>query len=196
VLAGILVSIPSEVISHAGPAVTPVEVVFASPVSAVSKQRGSPTADALKPDTIAAKPIRELARDVSRAPARTAAYFASHEVPVPGKKAAKAEEPRTQSSASTSPPSDIANTSAHELDLVRQHLERFKFYPESARRRGIGGDVDVGFRLTEGGHVTQLRIAASSGYALLDETAEAIVTRAAPFPVDMGQYRVRLRFWP
>lgn len=93
-------------------------------------------------------------------------------------------------------PADIANASAHDLDLVRRHLERFKFYPEDARRRGIGGDVDVGFRLTDGGRVAQLRIASSSGYALLDRAAEAIVTRAVPFPVDTGHYRVRLRFWP
>ncbi len=93
-------------------------------------------------------------------------------------------------------PSDMAQASAHELDLVRRHLERFKFYPEDARRRGIGGDVDVGFRLTHGGHVAQVRIASSSGYALLDHAAEAIVARAVPFPVDTGHYRVRLRFWP
>lgn len=93
-------------------------------------------------------------------------------------------------------PSDLARASAHDLDLVRRHLERFKFYPEDARRRGIGGDVDVGFRLTHGGGVTQVSIASSSGYALLDRAAEAIVARAVPFPVDAGHYRVRLRFWP
>jgi len=92
--------------------------------------------------------------------------------------------------------SALAAVSRQNLDLVRRHLERFKFYPESARRRGIGGHVDVGFRLTAGGHVAQVRITGSSGYALLDEAAEAIVARAVPFPVDTGQYRVRLRFWP
>jgi periplasmic protein TonB len=108
----------------------------------------------------------------------------------PSRKAAAPDHPSTPTAAA------LAAMSRKNLDLVRRHLERFKFYPESARRRGIGGNVDVGFRLTAGGHVAQVRITASSGYALLDEAAEAIVARAVPFPVDTGQYRVRLRFWP
>lgn len=107
----------------------------------------------------------------------------------------QASAPRI-AAASASSSSAPAPRSAHDIDLVRRHLERFKFYPESARRRGIGGDVGVGFRLTAGGHVAQVRVTASSGYALLDKAAEAIVARAVPFPVDSGQYRVRLRFWP
>jgi len=104
--------------------------------------------------------------------------------------------PATAFRAAVSPPADIDTASAHDLDLVRRHLERFKFYPEDARRRGIGGDVDIGFRLTRGGRVAQVKIDASSGYALLDRAAKAIVARAVPFPVDRGRYRVRLRFWP
>jgi periplasmic protein TonB len=125
----------------------------------------------------------EAGRHESVSPSRARQAEASHTVTVPDHTGA----PST---------AQVTTVSRQNLDLVRRHLERFKFYPESARRRGIGGNVDVGFRLTAGGHVAQVRITASSGYALLDEAAEAIVARAVPFPVDTGQYRVRLRFWP
>lgn len=104
--------------------------------------------------------------------------------------------PAAASRTAVTSPADIDKASAHDLDLVRRHLERFKFYPEGARRRGIGGAVGIGFTLTAGGRVMQVRIDASSGYALLDRAAKAIVIRAVPFPVDKGRYRVRLRFWP
>lgn len=88
----------------------------------------------------------------------------------------------------------MVDATAHDMSLVRRHLERFKFYPLSARRRGIGGDVEVGFRLTAGGKAEQVRVLASSGYDILDEAALQTVNRAQPFPVGDGQYRFRLRF--
>jgi len=78
--------------------------------------------------------------------------------------------------------------------LIRQHLESFKYYPASARRRGIEGEVDVAFKLAMSGHADEVSIIHGSGYAVLDRAALDTVQRAQPFPVDEGRYRFRLRF--
>jgi|GEM_PF-2299536 len=196
VLAAILMFVPPELASHAGPEVMPVQLLPVSPLRAASRHR---------PPSIAASRVSATAKPASmrrhhgptamtRTALRPALLHAHRQVA----KAKKVSVPSRATVASTTAlrPADISNASSHDLDLVRRHLERFKFYPEDARRRGIGGDVDIGFRLTRGGSVTQVKIDASSGYALLDRAAKAIVVRAVPFPVDKGRYRVRLRFWP
>jgi len=78
--------------------------------------------------------------------------------------------------------------------LVRSHLEAFKYYPASARRRGIEGHVEVGFTLTRGGAADQVSVLHGSGYAMLDHAALETVYRAQPFPVENGKYRFSLRF--
>ncbi len=79
-------------------------------------------------------------------------------------------------------------------NAVRKHLETFKYYPASARRRGIEGDVDVAFNLTHGGMAGQVTVLKGSGYTVLDRAAIMTVARAQPFPVGDGQFRFRLRF--
>jgi len=78
--------------------------------------------------------------------------------------------------------------------LLRDHLESFKFYPASARRRNIEGDVDVGFTLTHNGTADQVTVLHGSGHAVLDHAALETVHRAQPFPAEDGQYQFRLRF--
>jgi len=79
-------------------------------------------------------------------------------------------------------------------DAVRKHLEAFKYYPASARRRGIEGDVDVSFKLVHGGAAEQVKVLKGSGYAVLDHAALSTVARAQPFPVENGLFRFHLRF--
>jgi len=78
--------------------------------------------------------------------------------------------------------------------IVRHHLESFKFYPASASRRGIAGEVDVAFGLAMNGRAYQVAILRSSGYEVLDRAALDTVQLAEPFPVNEGKYRFRLRF--
>jgi len=78
--------------------------------------------------------------------------------------------------------------------LVREHLEAFKYYPSSARRRGIEGLVEVGFTLIHDGAANQVSVLHGSGYAVLDHAALETVYRAQPFPIENGKYRFRLRF--
>jgi len=80
------------------------------------------------------------------------------------------------------------------LEILRRHLEAHKFYPASARRRGIEGDVKVGFDLDKRGRAGGISILAGSGYAVLDRAALQTVVQAQPFPVHGGAYSFRLRF--
>jgi protein TonB len=81
-----------------------------------------------------------------------------------------------------------------ERKLVRKHLEAFKYYPGSARRRGIEGHVDVEFTLAQNGAATGVAVLQGSGYAILDQAAMETVYRAQPFPIQKGEFRFRLRF--
>lgn len=80
------------------------------------------------------------------------------------------------------------------LMMVRKHLESYKYYPASARRRGIEGHVDVSFRLMSHGAADQVSVLHGSGCTVLDHAALEAVYRAQPFPVGNGQYRFRLTF--
>ncbi|MDX8392532.1 MAG: energy transducer TonB [Mariprofundaceae bacterium] len=77
---------------------------------------------------------------------------------------------------------------------VRDHLEGFKFYPGSARRRGIEGAVDVRFQLNSAGYAEAMQVVSGSGYSILDDAARQTVHRAEPFPASGGSYRFRLVF--
>jgi len=77
---------------------------------------------------------------------------------------------------------------------VRKRLEQYKYYPMSARRRGIEGAVDVSFRLNADGRAEQMQLVSGSGYSILDDAALRTVRRAEPFPVHKGFYRFRLLF--
>jgi len=79
-------------------------------------------------------------------------------------------------------------------EQVRRHLEAHKFYPVSARRRGITGEVEVGFVLDRLGMAAEITVLASSGHDLLDWAARETVRRAQPFPATERSFHFRLRF--
>jgi TonB family protein len=59
-------------------------------------------------------------------------------------------------------------------------LARFQRYPKQAG--GAGGIVSLGFSIDRQGRVVDSRIVKSSGSAVLDAEAQALVKRASPFP--------------
>ncbi len=65
---------------------------------------------------------------------------------------------------------------------VLAHLSRHRIYPPEASSRGITGVATVRFALASNGQVLSSALALSSGAALLDEAAVAMVRRASPFP--------------
>jgi len=79
-------------------------------------------------------------------------------------------------------------------ERVRAKLEEKKWYPASARRRGIQGNVELGFSLNKKGYTRYTTVLTGSGYAMLDQAALETVKRAEPFPANGGEYRFKLRF--
>jgi len=104
----------------------------------------------------------------------------------------QAMQPRPESRVSTAKAD--ASSLSQSNHLIRQHLESFKYYPPSARRRGIEGSVEVRFALASGGRAAALEVVTGSGYDILDRAALQTVHRAEPFPVNSGSYRFRLVF--
>ncbi|GLQ46979.1 cell envelope biogenesis protein TonB [Dyella lipolytica] len=55
-------------------------------------------------------------------------------------------------------------------------------YPEQAREQNVHGDVILTVGLNRDGSVNSIDVTNSSGYAVIDKAAEAIVRLCAPFP--------------
>jgi periplasmic protein TonB len=62
------------------------------------------------------------------------------------------------------------------------HINRYKRYPAKARDHKMEGVVSVEFTLDRSGQILTSRVTASSGSAVLDEEAVALLRRAAPLP--------------
>ncbi len=63
------------------------------------------------------------------------------------------------------------------------HIERYRRYPDSARREHVEGVVLLRFLMDRNGKVLDAWIDRSSGFTILDTEAVAAVKRAQPLPV-------------
>ena len=66
------------------------------------------------------------------------------------------------------------------LELVTAHLDKHKFYPRSARRRHIEGDVKISFDLMKDGNILNLKI--SSENSILHNATLESINSALPMP--------------
>jgi len=66
------------------------------------------------------------------------------------------------------------------LAKVMAHIERHKYYPPTARRRGIQGDVHIRFVLLADGSTRQVMVDGAS--SVLQKAAKKAVIRAIPMP--------------
>jgi protein TonB len=62
------------------------------------------------------------------------------------------------------------------------HIARYRRYPEGARRDQARGTVQLVFSMLRDGTVTDVRIASSSGYSMLDVAAIETIRKAQPLP--------------
>jgi protein TonB len=65
---------------------------------------------------------------------------------------------------------------------LQSHIARYRRYPEGARRDQARGTVQLLFSMLRDGTVTEVRIASSSGYSLLDVAAIETIRKAQPMP--------------
>jgi protein TonB len=72
------------------------------------------------------------------------------------------------------------------IGRLSAHLARHQRFPAEARRRGAHGTATVAFSFDEKGRVTAVALHKSSGAAILDQEATAMVRRASPFPLPAG----------
>lgn len=68
------------------------------------------------------------------------------------------------------------------LERVRRSLERFKRYPDEARKLKQEGTVQVSFVLARDGSVLSAQVTGGSGFVLLDQAALDIFNAASPLP--------------
>ncbi len=80
------------------------------------------------------------------------------------------------------------------LAKIWRKIDRSKYYPGAARRRGIVGAPSVTFALNEDGGVKWLKLARSSGEAVLDDAALATVKRAEPLPYYPGPITLAVKY--
>ena len=66
------------------------------------------------------------------------------------------------------------------LGSLAAHIESYKFYPRTARRRGVQGIIKISFRLLENGNIADLEI--GKGHKLLRNAAEQALQHAQPLP--------------
>lgn len=83
---------------------------------------------------------------------------------------------------------------ASAVAAIRTAIERAKYYPLTAKRRGIEGTATVEFTINGDGMPGKINIAASSGSEILDNAALATITRAAPFSHDIRTIKVPISF--
>lgn len=66
------------------------------------------------------------------------------------------------------------------LAQLMGHIERHKYYPPSARRRGMQGTVKISFLLLENGEIRDLAV--SGSHTILEHAAAEAMRKAAPLP--------------
>jgi protein TonB len=68
------------------------------------------------------------------------------------------------------------------FNMLRDEMEKHRFYPALARPLGLSGTVEFELRIGRTGNVVSFRILKSSGAELLDNAVKKMVDDTAPFP--------------
>jgi protein TonB len=76
----------------------------------------------------------------------------------------------------------VADALAAYKSRVRGKIIRYRKYPPAARNGRIEGTVRVSFTLNRQGEVVSFRMIGSSGHAILDDEAAALIRRVNPLP--------------
>jgi TonB family protein len=80
------------------------------------------------------------------------------------------------------------------LEEIRRRIEQNLSYPPLARLHDASGAAVVEFEVTEQGRTQGVRLAQSSGVALLDNAAQRAVATVTELPVVHGRLSIPIRF--
>lgn len=111
------------------------------------------------------------------------------QVPPQGQRTATQAEPAP---ATPSRHEAVAVDTAAVLNAARLRLQQHFRYPLLARRRGWQGEVLLGFQLSARGQITDIRVARSSGYPLLDRAAVNSLRQVGSLPTPRQQLDLQL----
>jgi len=75
-------------------------------------------------------------------------------------------------------------------DAIKQKIESHRRYPRSARKHKLEGNSMVEFIVMSNGGAYSDNLLHSSGYAVLDDEALAMVKRASPFPPIPAEFKL------
>jgi len=89
--------------------------------------------------------------------------------------------PQSQGQLSNNRPAWLISKKKAYIQLLLAHIENQKFYPRSARSRGIEGDVQVSFELMADGGIRALQVA--GGRSVLRRATQQAVKNAIPLPL-------------
>lgn len=155
--------------------------------SAPERPRPRPRAEPQRPEAAAAAapvvesaialPASEPEPSPDVAPAPTLPLSDSAESDIAASDSAPAPESSPASRRSAGPGLE----QRWQLELLR-HLDRHLRYPQLARRRHQQGITQVRFRVDLAGRLAGSALERSSGHALLDQEALAVLVRAQPLP--------------
>lgn len=80
------------------------------------------------------------------------------------------------------------------LTSIWKRINRSKYYPPVAKRRGVEGAPRVTFAINKDGQVSWARLIDSCGKTVLDDAAVKTVHRAAPYPYYPSPITVAIRY--
>jgi protein TonB len=86
------------------------------------------------------------------------------------------------------PPAPESRRESYLLRLLA-HIDAYKFYPRSARRRGLEGEVQVAFHLHADGSISELQV--RGGSKLLRQAAKRAVQQALTLPPPPASVRLQ-----
>ncbi len=126
-------------------------------------------------DTVPPSALPEVPRTAPHT--NTRRQLSSRDAPVAISAPVQFEPPVTTVSTNTSEPRSV---SAHIRGKLQTDLARYFSYPAIARQRGWQGHVQIGFRVEADGKLSNIYIARSSGYRLLDTSALKSLRQVEP----------------
>lgn len=164
----------------AGPAMTAADPVVEVQIIPL-RDHAPPVREAALPSNQTTLPLRSepLVEDRNRSiPDETLTAPTSAE-PAPTQAPAAAA---VRSVPDTSAPRPAPRTTAAFQQTLLQHIARFRYYPDQARRDRVQGIVQLVFAMERDGTVRDVWVRASSGSSILDSAAIETVRNAQPLP--------------
>ncbi len=80
------------------------------------------------------------------------------------------------------------------LSKVWRRLDERKYYPMTAKKKGIEGKPKISFEINEDGSIKWIKLASSCGANILDEAAMETARRAEPLPYYPAPITVTLNY--